>query len=97
MADHIIWYVLGAVRARRSCCARLQLRLQLSRAKHRSLAGPRPHGAALRRLVPFYEYDEERSSFAPTARRDEVAAPRRAGFMRLAAVLCRAQPEEPRR
>ncbi len=63
---------------------KLQMRLQLSRAKHRSLTG---HARMARRfagLVPFYEYDEARF-FRVDGAPDEVAAARRAGFMRLAA------------
>jgi glutamate-1-semialdehyde 2,1-aminomutase len=62
---------------------KLRLRLQLSRAKHRSLAG---HSSMARRfagLVPFYEYDEARF-FRVDGAPDDVAAARRAGFMRLA-------------
>ena len=38
---------------------KLQLRLQLSRAKHRSLTGHARMSRRLASLVPFYEYDEE--------------------------------------
>ena len=65
---------------------KLRLRLQLSRAKHRSLTG---HARMARRfagLVPFYEYDEERF-FRVDAAPDDIAAARRAGFMRLAAAF----------
>ncbi len=64
---------------------RLRLRLQLSRAKHRSLAGHARLSRRFARLVPFYEYDEAhffRADGAPEA----VATARRAGFMRLAAL-----------
>jgi glutamate-1-semialdehyde 2,1-aminomutase len=63
----------------------LRRRLNLSQAKHRSLAG---HARIARRLagfVPFYEYDEARffcSDGAPA----EIAARRRAGFERLSAL-----------
>jgi glutamate-1-semialdehyde 2,1-aminomutase len=65
---------------------KLYVRLQLSRAKHRSLTG---HSRMARRFaawVPFYEYDETaffRADSAPEA----VANARRAGFMRLAALF----------
>jgi glutamate-1-semialdehyde 2,1-aminomutase len=62
------------------------VRLQLSRAKHRSLAG---HSRMARRFasaVPFYEYDEARF-FRADAAPENVAAARRAGFMRLAGVF----------
>ncbi len=65
---------------------KLQLRLQLSRAKHRSLAGHSRMARRFASLVPFYEYDEShffRADAAPA----EIAARRRAGFMQLAAVF----------
>ena len=61
---------------------KLRRRLDLSQAKHKSLAG---HARIARRLaafLPFYDYDEERffcSDNAPA----EIAARRRAGFERL--------------
>ena len=59
-----------------------QLRWQLSRAKHRSLAG---HSRMARRAaawVPYYEYGDSRYFRADDAP-ESVAAARRAGFMRL--------------
>jgi glutamate-1-semialdehyde 2,1-aminomutase len=58
------------------------IRLQLSFAKHRSLAG---HSRMARRFaswVPFYEYDDSRF-FSVDAAPAPVAAARRAGFTRL--------------
>jgi glutamate-1-semialdehyde 2,1-aminomutase len=58
-------------------------RLQLSRAKHPSLAGHPRLSRLLSRLVPFYEYDDGtffRSDDAPP----EIAGQRRLGFDRLA-------------
>ncbi len=63
-------------------CRWVWLRLQLSRAKHRSLAGHARWSRRLARLVPFYEYDEEqffRADGAPA----EVGEQRRAAFGRL--------------
>ncbi len=80
-------YVLAACAA----CAlavllrRLHARLQLSRAKHRSLAGHARMSRRFAALVPFYEYDEAQF-FRVDGAPDEVAAARRAGFMRLAAL-----------
>jgi glutamate-1-semialdehyde 2,1-aminomutase len=65
---------------------KLQLRLQLSLAKHRSLTGHARMSRRLASLVPFYEYDEDhffRADDAPP----EVAASRREGFMRLSATF----------
>jgi glutamate-1-semialdehyde 2,1-aminomutase len=65
---------------------RLRRRLQLSRAKHRSLQGHPRISRFLARLVPFYEYDDEtffRSDGAPA----DIAGQRRAGFDRLAGLF----------
>ena len=61
---------------------RLRRRLQLSLAKHGSLAGHARMGLRLARMVPFYEYDESeffRADGAP----DAVTDQRRAAFARL--------------
>jgi glutamate-1-semialdehyde 2,1-aminomutase len=63
---------------------KLKMRLELSLAKHRSLAGHARMSRRMARLVPFYEYDEDRFFRADGAPED-VAAARRTGFMRLAA------------
>ena len=62
---------------------RLQLRIELSLAKHRSLAGHARWSRRLARLLPFYEYDEAEFFNADDAPR-EVAGTRRGAFMRLA-------------
>src|SRR5262249_10170507 len=84
--DGTAWafYGLGATAAAASL-VKLRRRLQLSKAKHGSLAG---HSRMARRLagfVPFYEYDENRFFCADSAPSD-VAARRRDGFMRLSAL-----------
>jgi len=80
----LAFYGLGAAAVATSV-ATLKKRLELSQAKHKSLAG---HSRIARRLagfVPFYDYDEDRffrSDDAP----GEIAARRRAGFARLSAL-----------
>ncbi|MEA2788770.1 MAG: glutamate-semialdehyde -aminomutase [Acetobacteraceae bacterium] len=57
-------------------------RLELSRAKHRSIAGHARMARRIGSLIPFYEYDERqffRSDNAP----EEVAERRRDGFLQL--------------
>ncbi len=61
---------------------RARRRLQLSRAKHRSLAGHSRIAKRLATLVPGYAYDEERF-FASDDAPPEVVARRRAGFAAL--------------
>jgi glutamate-1-semialdehyde 2,1-aminomutase len=65
---------------------KLQLRLQLSRAKHRSLTGHSRMARRFASLVPFYEYDESQFFRTDGAPEDVVAA-RRAGFQRLSQIF----------
>ncbi len=83
MLNDIIFCIVGAA-ALVWLLQRLRVRLQLSRAKHRSLTGHSKMARRFARLVPFYEYDEARF-FSADAAPGAVAARRRAGFMRLAA------------
>jgi glutamate-1-semialdehyde 2,1-aminomutase len=61
----------------------LRLRLALSAAKHRSLAGHARWSRRIARLLPFYEYSEWRF-FCADGAPEAVADCRRAGFKRLA-------------
>src|SRR5262245_35505375 len=61
-------------------------RLELSRAKHPSLAGHAKMSRRLAALLPYYGYDE-RQFFACDGAPAEVVAQRRSGFERLAAEL----------
>src|SRR5215470_10349459 len=63
----------------------LRARLELTLAKHRSLAGHPRLARRLASLVPFYEYDERRFYAADDAP-EHVVAQRRAGFEALAAI-----------
>jgi glutamate-1-semialdehyde 2,1-aminomutase len=80
-----VLYILAAILLL-AILRKAQLRLQLSRAKHRSLAGHSRWSRRFAALVPFYEYAES-EFFAADAAPAEVAAKRRAGFMRLAALF----------
>ena len=80
----LAFYGFGAA-AIASSVATLKKRLELSHAKHKSLAGHSRIARRLARLVPFYDYGEARffrSDDAP----EDIAARRRAGFTRLSAV-----------
>jgi glutamate-1-semialdehyde 2,1-aminomutase len=85
MSYTMILYLLAAV-GLVVVLRKLQLRLQLSLAKHRSLTGHARMSRRLASLVPFYEYDDERFFRADEAPA-EVAATRRQGFMRLSALF----------
>ncbi|WP_026606249.1 aminotransferase class III-fold pyridoxal phosphate-dependent enzyme [Methylocapsa acidiphila] len=73
---------LGAT-ALTAAVVKLKTRLDLSRAKHRSLTGHSRMARRVASLAPFYEYDDERFFCCDDAPED-VAAKRRAGFARLA-------------
>jgi glutamate-1-semialdehyde 2,1-aminomutase len=81
----LILYAAGAI-ALAVLVPKLVSRLQLSRAKHRSLAGHSRMARRFASVVPYYEYDEDRF-FRADGAPDNIAAARRAGFMRLAAVF----------
>jgi glutamate-1-semialdehyde 2,1-aminomutase len=67
-------------------------RLRLSRAKHPSLTGHARLSQRLAKLMPFYEYSEEQF-FTSDGAADDVAARRRAGFLRLAHQLRTRAPQ----
>lgn len=77
-------YGLGALGLTASAVI-AKARLDLSRAKHPSLAGHSRIARRLAGLLPFYQYDENRI-FAVDGAPDTVAARRRTDFARLAAL-----------
>jgi glutamate-1-semialdehyde 2,1-aminomutase len=80
----LAFYGLGAAAVATSA-VKLKKRLQLSRAKHRSLAGHARMSRWLAGFMPFYEYDEDRffrSDDAPL----EIAARRREALAQLSAL-----------
>jgi len=82
MSSAMMWAPFGAV-ALTAAGVKLKTRLELSKAKHPSLRGHSKMARRLARQVPFYEYDDA-SFFASDGAPEDVAARRRAGFMRLA-------------
>jgi glutamate-1-semialdehyde 2,1-aminomutase len=78
----LAFYGTGAA-ALTASLAKLQQRLQLSRAKHQSLGGHARMARRIARLVPYYAYDDS-TFFSSDDAPGDVAARRRAGFMRLA-------------
>jgi glutamate-1-semialdehyde 2,1-aminomutase len=77
----LAFYSIGAAAVATSVAA-LRKRIELSQAKHASLAGHARIARRIARLVPFYAYDVERF-FCSDGAPEEVAARRRAGFERL--------------
>ncbi len=89
-ATLVLYALSGAVLV--ASLQQLKMRLALSKAKHRSLSGHSRIARRIAALVPFYEYDEARffrSDDAP----EDIAARRRAGFMRLADLYRERFPE----
>ena len=87
MSTTVLLYIAGAI-VLLALLRKAQLRIELSLAKHRSLAGHARWARRLASFMPFYEYDEEevfRADDAP----DDVAAQRRTGFLRLADLFAR--------
>ena len=84
MEPTLALYALGAA-ATAAALPRLKARLDLSRAKHPSLAGHARIARWVAARVPFYEYDEARFFHADDAP-EHIAARRRAGFLGLSAL-----------
>jgi glutamate-1-semialdehyde 2,1-aminomutase len=81
----ILSLAAGAVVATAMVAPKVKARLELSRAKHRSLTGHSKMSRTIARLIPFYEFDTDdffRSDGAPAA----VGAQRQDGFFRLASL-----------
>ncbi|MFZ2987161.1 aminotransferase class III-fold pyridoxal phosphate-dependent enzyme [Ideonella sp.] len=82
MDDSLAWTVAGTA-ALLALLPKAKRRLELSRAKHRSLTGHSRMAQRVARLLPGYAYDEA-GFFGSDAAPDEVQARRRRGF----AALC---------
>ena len=82
LGESLLLYGLGAGAAAALGLPALKSRLELSRAKHPSLAGHARLARRVAALVPGYGYGEERFFRADSAP-DEIEARRRAGFARL--------------
>ena len=81
----ILSLAAGAVAVTAAVAPKVKARIELSRAKHRSLAGHSKMSRRVARLIPFYEFDIDdffRSDGAPK----EVATARQDAFFRLAAL-----------
>ena len=83
-------YGLGAMGVAASAVG-LKARLELSKAKHRSLGGHSRIARFVASLVPFYQYDEAQF-FTADAAPDVVVAQRRGDFARLADLYRRRYP-----
>ena len=80
----LAFYGIGAATVATSV-ATLKKRLELSHAKHKSLAGHSRMARRLAGLVPFYDYGDDRFFCSDDAPAD-IAVRRRAGFERLSAL-----------
>jgi glutamate-1-semialdehyde 2,1-aminomutase len=82
----ILSLAAGAVAATAVVAPRVKARIELSRAKHRSLAGHSRMSRRVARLIPAYEFDINDFFRADGAPQD-VASNRQDGFFRLAATF----------
>src|SRR5690606_29138886 len=80
----LAFYGLGAGALAVSWLA-LRRRLELSKAKHRSLTGHARMSRRVAALLPFYEYGESRF-FRSDGAPEDIASRRREAFMRLSAL-----------
>jgi len=87
----MLWYAAAAALILLFLARKAQLRILLSLAKHRSLAGHARLARLFVRLVPHYEYDETQFFSADDAP-PEVAGRRRAAFMALAELYAQRYP-----
>ena len=83
--EQTITFAAAALGALAVALPRLRRRLQLSRAKHRSLAGHSRIAKRLAAWLPGYAYDEARF-FASDGAPPDIVAHRRAGFAALVAL-----------
>src|SRR6201996_3763068 len=79
----ILSLAAGAVAATAVVAPKVKARIELSRAKHRSLAGHSKMSRRVARMLPFYEFDIN-DFFKTDGAPDEVATRRQDAFFRLA-------------
>src|SRR5271169_5807165 len=81
----ILSLAAGAVAVTAVVAPKVKARIELSRAKHRSLTGHSKMSRRVARLIPYYEFDIN-AFFRSDAAPPEVATRRQDGFFRLAAL-----------
>src|ERR1700733_9875549 len=82
MSAQIYLAAAGGAAVLATVLTKAKTRLDLSRAKHRSIACHARMARRIASLIPFYEYDE-RQFFHSDDAPEDVAARRRGGFMQL--------------
>jgi len=91
MKDDLALYVAVAI-AGLFILRKVYIRLRLSRAKHPSLRGHSKWSRRITRLIPYFEYEEDRffcSDSAPAP----IAEARRKGMQKLRSLMCERSPE----
>ena len=86
----MLWYVAGALMLA-ILLRKVQVRLALSRAKHRSITGHSRMARRIAALIPYYEFTGA-EFFNADGAPAEVAAQRRAGFKRLSTLYAKRFP-----
>ena len=82
----ILSLAAGAVAVSAAVAPKVKARIELSRAKHRSLAGHSKMSRRVARLIPSYEFEID-GFFSADGAPQEVATRRQDGFFRLAAMF----------
>jgi glutamate-1-semialdehyde 2,1-aminomutase len=82
----ILSLAAGAVAATAAVAPKVKARIELSRAKHRSLAGHSKMSRRVARLIPYYEFEID-DFFSADGAPPEIATRRQDGFFSLAAVF----------
>src|SRR5215471_13782963 len=88
----ILSLAAGAVAVTAAVAPKVKARIELSRAKHRSLSGHSKMSRRIARLIPFYEFDIG-DYFACDGAPANVAAQRHDGFFRLAGLYAERYPK----
>jgi len=82
MPDNAVYILVGVIFVV-YLLRKIQIRLRLSKAKHPSLRGHAKMSRRVSKLIPFYEYNENRV-FSSDSAPEDVSSKRKAAFMRLA-------------
>ena len=91
----ILSFSVAAAASAAAVLPKLKARVELSRAKHRSLAGHSKMSRRVAKLLPFYEFEGDKY-FGCDGAPDNVVMQRKEAFFRLARSLRRSLPQGPR-
>ncbi|MGD4048235.1 hypothetical protein QT600_22450, partial [Xanthomonas citri pv. citri] len=87
----ILSFSVAAAASAAAVLPKIKARVELSRAKHRSLAGHSKMSRRVAKLLPFYEFEGD-AYFACDGAPATIAAQRKDGFFRLAKLYAERYP-----